>query len=472
MCRLGLMALQFFLFFGFSQLAPAQAPGAGGGDTEGPRVVIRARAVITVSGETFAPGRIVIEGGKIVGIGKTVEHSGPARIIDASGETVMPGLVLARSRHGLPGYSRDGLQAARKASDEIFPSDIDFTDLLEAGFTTVGFIPAGSGLPGHASAYRTAAAGGEPARLRRENAYLRVSMDNPAAHKALLRDALSRAKGEMEKVKKAREEWEKKRKEAEEKARGEKPRPPEKEEPRKEEPKKEEPKKDEPRKEPPRQAAEETPPRKEEAPPAAKEKPAEFVPPQIDPNLRPLVDWIEGKPGAPPPVFELGSASDLLHLDSVLRPYPAVKGYYYLTQASGSDYRPAYGTLGDRKALVMIEPALSRIPYTASRLHPAADLARAGCQLAFVPRGDSPLEYQRLRTRASELVRSGLQRDTALRALTLNPARVLGLSDRLGVLEKGKDADLIFLDGDPLEPESRVRRVMVGGEMVWEAEEK
>jgi hypothetical protein len=460
-CRLGWTLARLFILLGLgSQLVPVTGSRAIGGEPDGPRVVIRARAVITASGETHAPGMIVIEGGKITGIGKTVEFASPARIIEAGDQTVMPGLVLARSRYGLPGYSRGGLQAARKASDEVFPSEIDFTDLLEAGFTTVGFIPAGSGIPGHASAYHTAPAGGEPARLLREKAYVRVCMDNTAADKGGLRDSLSRAKAEIEKVKKAREEWEKKKKEAEEKAKAEKPKPPEKEEPKKEEPKTESP----------GQPTEETPPAKEAAP-APKEKPAEFVPPQIDPHLRPLVDWIEGKPDALP-VFELGSASDFLHLDSVLEPYPTVKGSYYLALGSGSDYRPAYAALGERKALVMLEPALARIPYTASRIDPAADLARAGCQLVFVPRGDSPAELQRVRTRAAELVRSGLRRETAIRALTSNPAKVLGLGDRLGAIEKGKDADLIFLDGDPLEPESRVLRVMVGGEMVWEAGEK
>jgi adenine deaminase len=74
-----------------------------------------------------------------------------------------------------------------------------------------------------------------------------------------------------------------------------------------------------------------------------------------------------------------------------------------------------------------------------------------------------------LRTRLAELVRAGLPRDAALKAVTLNAAKLLGIQDRLGTVEKGKDADLIFLDGDPLGPETRVTRVMIGGDIVWEA---
>ena len=57
-----------------------------------------------------------------------------------------------------------------------------------------------------------------------------------------------------------------------------------------------------------------------------------------------------------------------------------------------------------------------------------------------------------------------------MKALTLHPARPLGLEKRLGSIEKDKDADLIFLDADPLDPRARVREVMIGGEIVHRAE--
>ena len=63
----------------------------------------------------------------------------------------------------------------------------------------------------------------------------------------------------------------------------------------------------------------------------------------------------------------------------------------------------------------------------------------------------------------AELVRAGLDRESALRAMTLNPARVLGIQDRVGSIEKGKDADLLFLTGDPFDARTRVNRVMIQG---------
>ncbi|HZL71048.1 MAG TPA: amidohydrolase family protein, partial [Planctomycetota bacterium] len=64
--------------------------------------------------------------------------------------------------------------------------------------------------------------------------------------------------------------------------------------------------------------------------------------------------------------------------------------------------------------------------------------------------------------------RSGLGADAALRAVTLTPAEILGVSLRVGTIEKGKDADLVFLNGAPFGSGTAVQRVMIGGEWVFE----
>jgi imidazolonepropionase-like amidohydrolase len=64
--------------------------------------------------------------------------------------------------------------------------------------------------------------------------------------------------------------------------------------------------------------------------------------------------------------------------------------------------------------------------------------------------------------------RSGLGADSALRAVTLTPAEILGVSDRVGSIEKGKEADLVFLSGSPFAAGSSVQKVMIGGEWVFE----
>ena len=55
-----------------------------------------------------------------------------------------------------------------------------------------------------------------------------------------------------------------------------------------------------------------------------------------------------------------------------------------------------------------------------------------------------------------------------LRAVTLSPAEVLGVADRMGSLEAGKDADVVVFDGDPLSIRTWATRVYVGGRLVHE----
>jgi imidazolonepropionase-like amidohydrolase len=73
-----------------------------------------------------------------------------------------------------------------------------------------------------------------------------------------------------------------------------------------------------------------------------------------------------------------------------------------------------------------------------------------------------------LRT-AAIAVRHGMTRDGALVAVTLAPARQLGLDDRIGSLEAGKDADLVILSGDPLSVHTQVLETWVEGERVYDS---
>ncbi len=68
---------------------------------------------------------------------------------------------------------------------------------------------------------------------------------------------------------------------------------------------------------------------------------------------------------------------------------------------------------------------------------------------------------------ASLAVKEGLDPETALRALTINPARIVGIADRIGSIEPGKDADLAIWSGDPLDVLSRVQRAFINGAQVY-----
>jgi imidazolonepropionase-like amidohydrolase len=65
-------------------------------------------------------------------------------------------------------------------------------------------------------------------------------------------------------------------------------------------------------------------------------------------------------------------------------------------------------------------------------------------------------------------VANGMDRDLALRAVTLTPAEILGVADRIGSLQVGKDADIVVLDSHPLDSFCRVEMVLIDGKTVFE----
>ena len=93
-------------------------------------------------------------------------------------------------------------------------------------------------------------------------------------------------------------------------------------------------------------------------------------------------------------------------------------------------------------------------------------LARAGVTISITT--DHPVvPIHFLVHQATLSVKHGLDRDTALRALTINPARVAGIDARLGSIEVGKDGDLVIWSGDPLEVFSRVQRALIDGTEIY-----
>ena len=68
---------------------------------------------------------------------------------------------------------------------------------------------------------------------------------------------------------------------------------------------------------------------------------------------------------------------------------------------------------------------------------------------------------------ATFAVREGLSPEQALRSITITPARILGIADRLGSLEPGKDADVVIWSGDPLDVMSRAERAFIAGREIY-----
>lgn len=96
-------------------------------------------------------------------------------------------------------------------------------------------------------------------------------------------------------------------------------------------------------------------------------------------------------------------------------------------------------------------------------------LTRAGIPVSIESGYEAYVPKSRLvLLEASVAVANGFPFDEALKSITLNPARLLGVDKRVGSIEAGKDADLVLFDGDPFEYTTHVCRVLIDGQVVVE----
>jgi len=92
------------------------------------------------------------------------------------------------------------------------------------------------------------------------------------------------------------------------------------------------------------------------------------------------------------------------------------------------------------------------------------ELAKAGISFAFESAGlNDPKDFVR---NAGKAVKAGLAEDAAVRALTIDAARIAGVADRVGSIEKGKAANLVVTDGNLFEERTKITRVFVEGRAV------
>ncbi len=89
-------------------------------------------------------------------------------------------------------------------------------------------------------------------------------------------------------------------------------------------------------------------------------------------------------------------------------------------------------------------------------------LASKGCQVSIIT--DSPvIPQQYLPLCAGLAVKAGMDPFEALKAITINPAKHIGVADRVGSIEVGKDADFVLCEGDPLVSSTVIKTVLIDG---------
>ena len=192
--------------------------------------------------------------------------------------------------------------------------------------------------------------------------------------------------------------------------------------------------------------------------------------PQYDTTLEALQPALEGKL---PVAFEANSSREILRALAMANEFkldPMITGAQEADQVAGElkarNVRVVYNVNYPTRSRALPPDADESASVLRARANapkvPGA-LEKAGVSFAFSSTGVQPRDFVRNIGRA---VREGLPQEAALRALTLNAARMAGVENRLGSVEKGKIANLVVTQGDLFDEKMQIKHVFVEGRML------
>lgn len=381
-------------------------------------VAITGGYVVPVEGKPIDGGTVLVEDGRISAIGKRVRVPRGADRVDASGSWVLPGFVEAHAHMGVheegEGWAgqdtnemTDPNGARMRALDAINPDDEGFRDALAGGVTTAVVKP-GSGNP----------IGGQTVALKCWGRMVdEMVIKQPASVKSALGENPKRVYGDQKKLPSTRQGVAAVIRDAMTKAQD-------------------------------YQA------KRDRA--ASKNEPFDR-----DPTSEVLVQVLAG---------ELPWSQHCHRADDIATAIRLSREFgYRLIVNHGTEGHLLADVLADAGIPVVIGPLFttrSKVELRQRHLRNPGLLAAAGVRIAITT--DHPVvPINFLVHQATLAVKEGLDRDVALQALTINPATIMGLDDRVGSLTKGKDADVVVWSGDPLDVMSRAQRVFVSGREVY-----
>ncbi|MHC4535179.1 MAG: amidohydrolase family protein [Planctomycetota bacterium] len=161
-------------------------------------IAIKADRIETVTSGLIENGIIVIQDGKISAIGADIEIPDTANIIDAHDKTVFPGIVNPMSRIGLSSPPGGGPTSHPnyRIADELYPFQDTYKRVLQAGFTTLGFVPSGNGITGQGAITRSFGKTTEKM-LIVKSGLLMINFQANQRAKKVIKNALESAKKQM-----------------------------------------------------------------------------------------------------------------------------------------------------------------------------------------------------------------------------------------------------------------------------------
>jgi imidazolonepropionase-like amidohydrolase len=189
---------------------------------------------------------------------------------------------------------------------------------------------------------------------------------------------------------------------------------------------------------------------------AIRDKKSEPLPPKHDLKVEALLPYLEGKKTI---VLAAESPSDLETAVSLANEF---KLKFVLNHISHS--QPVLDYVAGLRVPVIVGP-IYEAPKEDERYDTVfklpAELYKRGVKIAFA--SYSAHNVRNLPDQAGYATAFGLPYEEALKAITINPAEIWGVADKLGSLEVGKSANVVVANGDPLDVKTDVKRVFIGG---------
>ena len=386
--------------------------------------LIRNATVLTITRGMLLNTDVLLRDGKIAGVGKNLTASAGARIIDATGKFVMPGIIDCHS-HSMLDTINEGTLAVTsmvRTQDVLNPTDVDLYRELAGGVTTLNLLhgsanPIGGlntvvkikfGRPAADFLFPGAMPGikfalGENVKQSSNPNQPGVTRRYPNTRMGVeetIRDAFTRARN-------YKAGWDEYRAAV---AKGEK----------------------------------------------------NLIPPRRDLQLEPLVEILEGKRYVHAHCYRTDEILMLINLADEfgfkIRTFQHVlEGYKVAKEIA----RHGAGASIFADSWAYKIEAYDAIPYT------AAILTRAGVVVSM--NSDSDERARRLNIEAAKAMHYGdLTEEQALKLVTINPAIQLGIQDRVGSIEVGKDADVVIWNAHPFSVYARVDTTFIDGEVFFD----
>jgi imidazolonepropionase-like amidohydrolase len=420
------MMLRYKLCLLFFALLLVVSPYITQGD--GNTIAIVNGKVFTMAGEVLERGSVLMENGRITAVGKEIKIPTNARRIDAQGKIVLPGMIDSKTRMGLQEIDLvditrdfdervDPLMPQLRAIDGINPNSAHIAVTRMNGITSVLSAPGEANVIGGQSAFIRLDGNTLPDMLVKSPIAMHISLGeipkrtyggrNKAPQtrmgiSALVREAFTKARNYETK-------WREYQRRVQENSQKDTPTP---------------------------------------------------SAPERDLRMESLLPILRGEL---PIIVHAERVDDILTALRLADEFgfklilsDAIEGYKIASQLAARNIPVLYGPINQQPSSIETAGAI----YEAAAL-----LQKAGVKIAIHSGGQGFGEQQsrNLPFMAGMAVAYGLPYQEALKAITINPAQILGLDKEVGSIEVGKWADLVICNGDPLEPRSKIEYVFIAG---------